>query len=154
MKLFSCTEPMTRNLISAPSSVDRLSWCTTWNISKLLDFFGEQEKSSHSVLVAKEVFHIELQKHWQISSFSQRKAVWVYMFQRKLIFWQTTLMSMCIFQNAVVTQCSCAVNHILKTYIRSGLWLKFEVVVCLFVCLVFFQGKFESGEELNMLSEI
>lgn len=95
-----------------------------WNISKVLQFFREQERSFHSVLVTGEVFHSELQNHWQISSFSQRKAVWVCIFQRKLIFWQTTLMSMyvCIFQNALVIRCNCTISHIPKSYRGLRLW--------------------------------
>lgn len=52
------------------------------------------------------------------------KEVWVYMFQRKLIFWHIYVY-VCIFQNAAVIRCNCTVHHILKRYVRCRLWVKF-----------------------------
>lgn len=48
----------------------------------------------------------------------------------------------CAFQNVVVIRCNCAVNHILRSYIRFRLQLKSRG---------FFQVKFECSEKLHLL---
>lgn len=79
-----------------PLSCCRNGGISYWTLKTLTDFFLQSKEGSVSLYVSK-----------KIDILADNINVYV-----------------CIFQNAVVIWCSCTMNHILKSYIRFGLWLK------------------------------